>query len=99
MHVKCIAEDAVVRAGEIQEASANKRKSAGSAKRKSKAKSLNPSESCSAAAHSDTLSAEVFIADSPKDNPAKTTEIVITGADGEKRSENVRCLLCSEEVE
>ncbi|KAK5133253.1 hypothetical protein LTR08_007987 [Meristemomyces frigidus] len=99
MHVKCIAEDALERAGKEQPTSAKKRKSSGSTRRKTKAKALSVSESCSAASHSDTVSAEVFIANTPKDHPAETTETVITGADGEKQSESVRCLVCGEEVE
>lgn len=78
-----------------------KRKSLGDSARKKGggAKDIDFSPSCSAGAANDSVSAEVFVADAPKDNPAKTTEIVVTDAEGVKRSEAVRCLLCGEEVE
>ncbi|KAK5120438.1 hypothetical protein LTR85_006377 [Meristemomyces frigidus] len=99
MHVKCIAEDAVERAGGAEEPRTKKRKSAGAAKKKGRAKEFEMSTSCSAAAQVDSVSAEVFVAGAPKEDPAKTTEIVVTNADGEKQTENVRCLVCGEEVE
>lgn len=99
MHLKCIAEDARDRASADEEPSVKKRKSVGSAKRKGRGKDVKMSSGASAFAQNDTVSAEVFVADSPKDDPATTTEIVITGADEEKRSEIVRCLICGEAVE
>jgi len=100
MHVKCIAEDAAERAKEAQEPSAKKRKSAGTAKRKSKGgKDSDISPSGSAFVQNDAVTAEVFIADAPPDKPAEKTEIVIIDAEGAQQREEVCCLTCGQAVD
>lgn len=98
MHVKCIAEDALERATEGKEAPAKKRKSQGSnTKKKGRPRELSPT--ATAMATTESLIAEVFIAELPAETPAGRTEIVVTDEDGTQTSEEVKCLLCGEVVE
>lgn len=101
LHAKCIAEDALERAIEAQAPVGKKRKSAGSTQKNGgpRQPKMSPSATAMAASKDGSLMAEFFIADLPADRPADKTEIVITDAAGETRSEEMKCLLCSETLD
>lgn len=76
------------------------------AKRPATARAKNPSinakSSTAAKAQSNSVTAEVLIKGLPDGDgstPAEKTEIVITDAEGAKRSENVSCLFCGKDIE
>jgi len=107
LHVKCIAEDAVRRAAEaasgeqpgLTKSPTGKKKA--KEKRKSKAKG-DIDSSAQAVAQKDAFTAEVLLeglSQGTDSEPAERTEIVFTDGQGEQRSESVRCLFCSSEIE
>ncbi|KAK0361623.1 hypothetical protein LTR91_022721 [Friedmanniomyces endolithicus] len=100
MHVDCIVKDAVQRAnrGTAREGKAVKIK-----KRASVASvSLDPTPPATAMAQEGAYTAEFLVRGSPNgpdDTPSEVTQIVVTDAEGEQRTEHVTCLFCREPIE
>jgi hypothetical protein len=105
LHVKCIAEDAVAKAGEGDGSSKPRKKSSSpTKKRKSKTDDpqIGPSSKAQAKASMGAITAEVIVAgvpDGPDEEPAEKTEIIITDENGEQKSEPVACLFCKQTIE
>ncbi|KAK4954559.1 hypothetical protein LTR10_007990 [Elasticomyces elasticus] len=94
MHVRCIVNDAVQRA-----AQESTKKGRATKAKKSNPITLSPTLPAIAIAQKDAYTAELFVERWPDDTPSKETKIVITNGDGEKRTENVHCLLCHNAIE
>lgn len=110
-HVKCIAEDAVLKAGEsmlhvaISQSGSN-RVTAGEAPATKKARpkhvSIGANSLAQAKSQVGSFTAEVLIKDLPSgegQTAAENSEIIVTDAEGAKHSQPLSCLFCGKEIE